>query len=148
MDRPEVAFREHPDIVQMQAGYDRAGQSVAVQSVAGFALLAGVYLAISPWVIGFRAAATDLRVTDLICGIAVALLAAGYASAYGRTHGLAWVTAVIGAWTVVAQWVVLGSNVAAGAIVSNVITGGVLLLLGIAMTVMAAAPSRVRGGAS
>ncbi len=136
MDRPDVAFRQHPDILEMQAEYDRVAQTPTVQSVEGFALLAGIYLAISPWVVGFRPVATDLRVTDLICGIAVALLAAAYASAYGRTHGLSWVTPVIGAWTIVAPWVVLGGDVTGGMIASNVITGVLILLLGLATTAM------------
>jgi hypothetical protein len=78
----------------------------------------------------------DLRVTDLICGAAVALLAVGYASAYGRTHGLSWVTPIIGAWTIVAPWVVLGGNVNGGTILSNVICGAVIVILGIATTAM------------
>ncbi len=136
MDRPDVAIQRHPDLIEMQARYDRVGQTRTVQLVEGLSLLAGLYLAISPWTVGFRPTATDLRVTDLVCGIAVALLAVGYASAYGRTHGLSWVTPVIGAWTVVAPWVVLGGNVSGGMVVSNVITGVLILALGIVTTAM------------
>ncbi len=142
MDRPDVAIQNHPDIVALQARYDQVGQSATVQSVEGLTMLAGLYLAISPWVVGFLPNAGDLRVTDLICGIAVSLLGLAYASAYGRTHGVSWVMPLIGAWAVVAPWVVLGSNVSAGTIISNVITGGVIVILGLATTAMAAVRAR------
>jgi SPW repeat-containing protein len=133
----DVAIEQHPDLAELQARYDRMAQTPTAQFVAGLTLLAGLYLTISPWVVGFRVTAADLRVTDLICGAVVALLAIGYASAYGRTHGLSWVTPVIGAWTVVAPWVVLGGTPDAGTIISNVICGGVIVVLGIATAAMA-----------
>ncbi len=132
-----VAIEQHPDLAELQARYDRMAQTPTAQFVEGLTLLAGLYLTISPWVVGFQAGAGDLRVNDLICGAMVALLAIGYASAYGRTHGLSWVTPVIGAWAVVAPWVVLGSNVDAGTIISNVICGGLIVILGIVTTAMA-----------
>jgi len=137
MDRPGMTIQEHPDLAELQARYDRMAQTPTAQFVEGLTLLAGLYLAISPWVVGFRSGSADLRVNDLICGAAVALLAVGYASAYGRTHGLSWVTPVIGAWTVVAPWVVLGRAVDVGTIISNVICGAVIVILGIATTAMA-----------
>ena len=146
MDRPGVTLREHPDLAEMQARYDRAAARPGAQFVEGATLLAGLYLAISPWVVGFQAGGSDLRITNLICGVAVALLAIGYASAYGRTHGLSWVTPVIGAWAIVAPWVVQGSNIDAGTIVNNVITGGVILVLGIATTAMAGRPGMAQPG--
>jgi SPW repeat-containing protein len=136
MDRPGLTLHEHPDLAQMQARYDWLAARPGAQFVEGATLLAGLYLAISPWVVGFQSGAGDLRITDLVCGITVALLAVGYAAAYGRTHGLSWVTPVIGAWTIVAPWVVLGSDVNAGTILSNVITGALIVILGIATVTM------------
>ncbi|WP_268895712.1 SPW repeat protein [Nocardia sp. CY41] len=46
----------------------------------------GLYLAISPWVVGFDGLST-LTVNNLVCGIALAMVALGFASVYGRTHG-------------------------------------------------------------
>jgi len=34
------------------------------------------------------------------------LLALGFAAAFERTHGIAWVTPVIALWTIVAPWAV------------------------------------------
>lgn len=146
MDSSGVALSEHPDLAEMQARYDWLATRPGAQFVEGATLLAGLYLAVSPWVVGFRAGAADLRTTNLICGIAVALLAVGYASAYGRTHGLSWVTPVIGAWTIVAPWVVLGRDVTAGTIANNVITGAVIVLLGIVTTAMSGRQAMRRAG--
>lgn len=52
--------------------------------------LAELYLAISPWVIGFNPLAT-LTGNDLIVGVALAVLALEFACASGRTHSIAWI---------------------------------------------------------
>ena len=138
MARPGMAIEEHPDIVEMRARYDYAALSRPAQLVDGLTLLAGVFLAISAWVVGFTTVGNfDLRVSNLICGIAVALLAMGFAAAFGRTHGLAWVTVAIGVWTIVAPWAILGQTPVAKEIITNVITGGVIVLLGLATMALA-----------
>jgi predicted PurR-regulated permease PerM len=65
------------------------------------------------------------------------VLALAFAATWGRTHGLSWVLPVIGAWTIVAPWVIRGGNVDGGMIANNVITGLVILALGLAITTMA-----------
>src|SRR5690606_42051247 len=62
-------------------------ESPTTQITEGLAFLAGVYLAISPWVVGFSNLST-ITINNLVIGVAVALLALGFASAFGRTHGL------------------------------------------------------------
>lgn len=135
MTHQNVALEQHPDIAEMQARYERIAQTPTVQSVEGLTLLAGLYLAVSAWILTFGPAAGDLAPVNLVSGLAVAVLALGYASAYGRTHGLSWVTPVIGVWTIVAPWIVL-SNPSNTVIVSNVIAGAVIVLLGLVTTVM------------
>jgi MFS superfamily sulfate permease-like transporter len=53
---------------------------------------------------------TTLTATNLIAGIALAVLALGFASAYGRTHGIAWVAPLIGVCTIIAPWVVSATS--------------------------------------
>lgn len=125
------AIEDHPDIVALRARYDRAAETPTAQLVDGLALLTGLYLAMSPWVVGFSGASPSLTASNLFCGVAVALLALGFASAYGRTHGITWVTAVIGAWTIIAPWLVDGPTPDNSAIASNVITGALCVLLGL-----------------
>jgi hypothetical protein len=83
----------------------------------------------SAWVVGF----TDhsaLTVTNLIVGIAVALLALGFASAFGRTHSVVWLMPVLGVWTIIAPWIVGDAeDPATSAIVSNAIAGALIVLL-------------------
>jgi hypothetical protein len=137
----QVGMETHPDIVAMRMPYERAAESRSTQIIEGFAFLSGVYLAISPWVVGF----TDLNtitVNNLVTGIAVALLALGFASAFGRTHGMSWVVPLIGIWTVVSPWAVSGADVnVAEVVVSNVIIGALILLLGLATVALG-----MRGG--
>lgn len=126
------AIEEHPDIAALRARYDRAAETPTAQAVDGLTLLSGLYLAMSPWVVGF----TDhgaLTASNIFSGVAVALLALGFASAYGRTHGIAWVTPVIGAWTIVAPWLVDGPTPENMAITSNVIVGALCVLFSLGM---------------
>ncbi|WP_067172905.1 SPW repeat protein [Microtetraspora niveoalba] len=122
---------QHPDIMQMRARYEAAAANPTAQLTDGLTLLAGIYLAVSPWIVGFRTL-TDITVNNLITGILVALLALGYSSAYGRTYGLAWVAPVVGVWTIISPWVVSGPNNRPGVIISNVVVGAIILLLGLA----------------
>lgn len=124
------AMEQHPDILAMRMRYERVAESPVTQVMQGLTVLAGVYLAISPWVVGFNNVST-ITVNNLLTGITVAVLALGLASAFSRTHGLAWVTPLIGIWTIITPWVVSGNVDTTGVIVNNVITGAVLVLLGL-----------------
>jgi hypothetical protein len=103
--------------------------------------LAGLYLAISPWVVGFTHI-TTLIVNNLIIGIALAVLALGFASAYGRTHGFTWVAPLLGVWTIIAPGVVNGGVANTTSIVSNVVIGVIAVLLGAGA--MSLGTSRIR----
>jgi hypothetical protein len=127
MTRP-AGLERHPDIMELRAKYERAASTTSAQAVDGLTLLAGLYLAISPWVVGFNGL-TRLTVCNLVTGFALAALALGFASAYGRTHGLSWIAPIIGVWTIVAPWIVQSSTRAS--IWNNVATGIVIFLLGL-----------------
>jgi hypothetical protein len=116
------AIEEHPDIAALRLRYEQAAETPTAQAADGLTFLAGLYLAMSPWVVGF----TDhsgLTANNLFTGIALALLALGFASAFGRTHGIAWVAPVIGVWTVIAPWLVSGPTPETAAIINNVAVG-------------------------
>ena len=127
MVRP-TGIERHPDIVEMRERYEQAASSPVAQATDGLSLLAGLYLAISPWVVGFQSL-TRLSVSNLVLGLALAALALGLASAYGRTYGLSWIVPVIGLWTIIAPWVMHSATRAS--VWNNVITGAVILLLGL-----------------
>ena len=50
----------------------------------------------------------NMAVNNLITGVALALVGAGLASAYGHTHGMAWVAPIVGIWTIITPWVIRG----------------------------------------
>jgi SPW repeat len=121
-------------------------ETPTAQSIDGLTLLAGVFLAISPWVVGFGANAPGLAVNNLVCGITVAVLGLGYATMYGRTHGLSWVPVPLGIWVIVAPWLIYDTHVTTGIATVNVVIGVVIALLGF-LTVAMASRRRVPGGA-
>ena len=123
-------IEQHPDILDLRARYERAATNPGVQGAEALAILAGLYLAISPWVAGFNQFST-LTVNNLITGIGYAMLMAGFGSAYERTHAMAWAATLIGAWTIVTPWVVAGNVHTTRTIINNCVTGGVATFLGL-----------------
>ena len=57
---------------------------------------------------------------------------------------MAQVAPLIGAWVVITPWIVLGSPVPLSMILSNVITGGVTVLLGAGVAALGAVPRHDR----
>lgn len=75
---------QHPDILALRAGYERAAESMTAQATFGVTLLSAMYVALSPWIVGFNDSAPRLAVNDLIVGLTVAALAVGFAAALDR----------------------------------------------------------------
>jgi hypothetical protein len=123
------AMELHPDIAELRARYEAAAETPTARVVEGLTFLTGLYLAISSWVVGFNHI-TTLTANNLIVGIALAVLALGFASAYGRTHGITWVAPLLGVWTIIAPWVVNGGVATTASMVSNVVIGAIAVLLG------------------
>lgn len=121
---------EHPDIVAMSARYERMSETPTAQAADGLTVLAGLFVALSPWIVGFSE--STLAVNNLIIGLAIAVLGAGFAAAYERTHRLVWVCPLLGVWTIIAVWTVSGAEATTGEVVSNVIGGAAVVLLGLA----------------
>ncbi|MGP4043892.1 SPW repeat protein [Streptomyces sp. 2A115] len=128
-------IEEHPDLMSLRARYAQASASPVAQAVEGLILLSGLYLAISPWIVGFSGA-SSITVNNLILGIAVAVLALGFGSVYERTYGMGWVAAAIGVWTIVAPWAVTGNVDTTKTVTSNVIVGAAVMILGIATSAL------------
>ncbi|MBC3190952.1 SPW repeat protein [Pseudonocardia sp. C8] len=130
---------EHPDFAEVARGhelqevrmrYERAAETVTGQVIEGVILLAGLYLALSGWIVGFTG---PLQTHNLIIGLAIAVLGFGFGAAYGSTHRLAWVCPVLGVWTIVALWAVSGAAGGIGAMLTNILAGAVVLLAGLAL---------------
>ncbi|MGI5241469.1 SPW repeat protein [Dactylosporangium sp. CA-139066] len=131
MVRPVSDLEGHPDVVELRARYDQVAETPTARITDGALVLAGLYLTVSPWVVGFPPFEANLSVNNFICGVAVAFLAAGFAVAYGRTHNLTWVTLVIGLWTIFAPLIIQRGFVTTGAIANNIVVGLIIIALGI-----------------
>jgi hypothetical protein len=143
-ERAELA--EHPDAMELRARYDRVlgGRDVVLVDAPVF--LAGLYAAISPWVVAFAAGQPQLRMSNVFVGIAVAVLALGFTMAPERMYGLSWAICAAGIWLVISTWIV-GNSPDGGVIVSNVVVGGILFLLGVASAGTALKAGRATKGA-
>lgn len=133
----QLSMGTHPDIMALRARYETASESIAGQFVGGTTFLAGLYLAISPWVVGFD----NLRpmlFNNLIVGVAAALLGMGVSAAFDRTHRLAWTLPIVGIWAIVSPWVVRSGDLSTTDNEwNNVVTGAVLVLVGAVSAMMA-----------
>lgn len=98
----------------------------------GLLLLAGLWLAISPWVLHFDAWAPGLRASNLLFGAAIAVIGVGLTLAPERVSLLSWAIASAGGWVVVSQWLILRWAATSGVILNNVITGALIFCLGAA----------------
>ncbi|SPM33391.1 hypothetical protein W7S_24570 [Mycobacterium rhizamassiliense] len=133
MSTVHSSIDHHPDLMALRAGYERAAESMSAHFTFGLAMLTGLYVAVSPWIIGFSATAS-LGTSDLIVGIAVAFLAYGFATTLDRSHGMTWTMPVLGLWVVVSPWVVSGAAPTASMVWSNVVAGALLTFLGLHAT--------------
>jgi hypothetical protein len=131
MVRPVSDLEGHPDVAEMRARYDQVAETPTARITDGALVLAGLYLAVSPWVVGFPPFEANLSVNNFICGVAVAVLAGGFAVAYGRTHGLTWLPVVIGVWTIFAPLIIQRGYASAGAVWNNIVIGLVTIVLGL-----------------
>lgn len=129
---------QHPDIMALRAHSERATSTPIAQAVEGISLLAGLYLAASPWITGFTQFGS-LTINNLIAGIAFTLLTMGFVnSAYERTHGMSWAALGLGVWTIIAPWVVSGNVDTTRTIWSNVVVGAVMVCCAMATAAMGA----------
>jgi hypothetical protein len=90
----------------------------------GLNVLAGIWLIIAPWVLGYSA--RDPRWNDVGFGIIVGVLALTRVSGAYRTEALSWINLLIGAWLVVACFTI---DFTARASWNDVILGVIVFLL-------------------
>jgi hypothetical protein len=130
-----MSIERHPDIAALRDRYDRVAERPVTQVAEGLMFIAALYVAASPWIVGFGDQ-MGLAMCNLIAGIAVALLAVGFTSAYGRTHGMSFVAPLLGLWMIVSPWLVADVSTTTGMIWSNVLGGAIVCLLGLGVTAM------------
>ncbi|MFD8009137.1 SPW repeat protein [Streptomyces sp. NPDC058955] len=117
----------HPDATEMRDRYAQILQTRGVAAVEELVILAGVWIAVSAYTVHFAAARPELAITNLVVGIALAVLGLCMSMAPERSQDLNFVVLLLGAWTIVAPWVVTRSP-DTGMVLSNVITGACVCL--------------------
>jgi SPW repeat len=130
MSTVHSSIDHHPDILALRERYGRVAESMTAQGTFGLTLLASVYAAVSPWVIGFDGTRA-LAVNDFVVGIVCVALAFAFGMGLDRSHGLTWTLPVLGVWFIVSPWVLHGVSPHGSMIWSNVIAGAVLTVLGL-----------------
>jgi hypothetical protein len=131
MSTVHSSIDHHPDLLALRARYERVAESMSAHVTFGLVLLTGLYVAASPWIVGFSGTGS-LATSDLIVGIAVAFLAYGFATALDRAHGMTWTLPVLGVWVIVSPSILVTPT--GGMIWSNVVAGAVLAFLGLNAT--------------
>ncbi|MEV7598891.1 SPW repeat protein [Kitasatospora sp. NPDC089797] len=121
---------DHPDVSEMRARYARVLDGPKARAVAGALTLTGLYLAVSGWVVHFDASNRALTTTNLVLGIAVALLGIGLSVAPDRMPAQARAAVPAGVFLVISPWVVTaGHHASAGMIWNNVLIGALSCVL-------------------
>ena len=130
-------IEQHPDLVALRMASEDAATRPTGQATETLSLLAGLYLAVSPWIVGFHATAPALTANNLITGLVLVAQAEvarvqphalGVVPAYERTHSLGLAAAVLGVWTMIAQWVIQSTTTNAGIIANNVVIGAIVFV--------------------
>lgn len=121
----------HPDVPEMQERFERLLHVREDSALDSAVLLTGLYAAISPWVVHFSGSNPDLRMSNVIVGLAIAAYGLGLTLAPERMTRLGWACAAMGVWLIISPWVVtVGHNPTHGMIWNNVVVGAVAVLLG------------------
>jgi hypothetical protein len=97
-----------------------------VRTASGLDILAGIWLLISPFVLGFET--SQATTNNVILGIAIGVLAAiRFSGAYSASW-ISWINVVLGIWVLLSPWI-LGFSWVPESMTNNVIVGILVILL-------------------
>jgi hypothetical protein len=98
-----------------------------VATASGLDTLAGIWLLISPFVVGF-AYLTAAMTNNVVCGAVVIILALARFAGASRQVWMSWVNCLIGIWVLISPWVI-GFARNHPATTNNVIIGIIIAIL-------------------
>jgi hypothetical protein len=99
----------------------------AATTASGLDVLAGLWLLISPFVLGFGAL-TSAMTNNVILGIVIGVLALVRFFGPGKAVGISWLNLILGIWVLISPWVV-GFTSNGAAVTNNVIVGIIVIIL-------------------
>lgn len=112
-----------------------------VRWTSGANVLAGVWLVLAPFALGYSDVA-EARWNDVIIGVAVAVIALVRVGAPVRYQEISWINFVLGIWLIAAPFV-LGYDDVTAALTNDIVVGAIVLALAAASAVSSgAAPTR------
>lgn len=101
---------------------------VSAQGATVLSMLAGLWVAISPWVLGLQTAMAH----NVIVGLAIAAFGLWALSGSRGFASLQSASLVAGVWVLISPWLLdLTTNVTAGLYWSNIISGAVIIVLSV-----------------
>jgi len=116
---------------RVPAAGDHAG--VAVQAVAALGVLTGLWIALSPSFITLQHGGGNSAVANLIAGLAVAAVGAASLAGPRGFAGLQFASALLGVWVIISPFILDARfSIAAPMYWSNIVSGGVLVVLALA----------------
>ena len=128
--RADTAVTE-PAIAQHAVAAPAVGIAADVGAV--ITLLAGLWLAISPRFLTLQKGATNANINDLIIGLAAAMIVGVALSVVRRPAALVMAVVPVGIWAIVSPFILaVHHTVTAGMYWSNIITGAIIVLAGLA----------------
>lgn len=101
-----------------------------VKVASGLNVLFGLWLIISPFVMGFSALSTAAMWDAIIVGIIVAVLAAIRFFNTDSSSALSWINALLGIWMIISPWI-FGVAGMTGALWDFIIVGIAFLVFGV-----------------
>lgn len=100
-----------------------------IMAASGVNLLAGIWLIIAPFLLGYSDQATPLW-NDIIVGILIVAFAGARVVGAFRAPSLSWVNVILGGWLIVAPFL-LGYSDDANPLWNDIIVGIIVVLFGI-----------------
>lgn len=105
-----------------------AAHRAQVQTASGLDVLAGIWLIISPFIVGYSAI-TGATVNDVILGIIIGILAAiRFFGAYEAAF-ISWINVILGIWVLISPWVLDYFSISTSALSNNVVMGIIVIIL-------------------
>lgn len=100
-----------------------------IMAASGVNLLAGIWLIIAPFLLGYSDQASPLW-NDIIVGVLIAAMAGARVAGAFRAPSLSWVNVILGGWLIIAPFL-LGYSDDANPLWNDIIVGIVVVLFGI-----------------
>lgn len=92
------------------------------------AVLGGLWIAISPWVMNFATTSPRLGINNLVIGLAAAFIAMGMMTALRGITGSGLANVILGAWVIATAFVLVAPPASIAFKISQVVGGAVVLV--------------------